>query len=125
MTSSRKLSEIAKTIRSKNAGVDKITFDVIFSDRASYDLVEQKGDAAGRPLHLRQASVEHLAREGSGKVGERYVGIVGVRDPYTIVNIDLVTAWRGSRSSSASARPAMSCISPSTAATPFSATESP
>ena len=31
--------------------------------------------------------------EGSGKVGERYVGIVGVRDPYTIANIDLVTAW--------------------------------
>ena len=31
--------------------------------------------------------------EGSGKIGERYVGIVGVRDPYTIANIDLVTAW--------------------------------
>jgi Domain of unknown function (DUF4387) len=33
------LSRLAKTIRSKNAGVDKITFDVIFPDRASYDLV--------------------------------------------------------------------------------------
>ena len=43
MTSSRKLSEIAKTIRSKNAGVDKITFDVIFSDRASYDRVCKSG----------------------------------------------------------------------------------
>ena len=32
---SRKLSEIAKTIRSKNAGVDKITFNVIFQDRAT------------------------------------------------------------------------------------------
>jgi Domain of unknown function (DUF4387) len=37
----RKLSEIAKTIRSKNAGVDKITFDVIFPDRAAYDRVRQ------------------------------------------------------------------------------------
>jgi hypothetical protein len=36
MMTSRKLSEIAKTIRSKNAGVDKITFDVIFPDRATY-----------------------------------------------------------------------------------------
>ena len=27
------LAELAKTIRSKNAGVDKITFDVIFTDR--------------------------------------------------------------------------------------------
>ena len=40
---SRKLSEIAKTIRSKNAGVDKITFDVIFPDRATYELVRESG----------------------------------------------------------------------------------
>jgi hypothetical protein len=39
----RVLSEIAKTIRSKNAGVDKITFDVIFADRADYDLVRRSG----------------------------------------------------------------------------------
>jgi hypothetical protein len=39
----RKLSEIAKTIRSKNAGVDKITFDVIFTERADYDLVRRSG----------------------------------------------------------------------------------
>ena len=36
-----KLNQIAKTIRSKNAGVDKITFDVIFPDRASYDMVRR------------------------------------------------------------------------------------
>ena len=35
----KKLVEIAKTIRSKNAGVDKITFDIIFRERADYDLV--------------------------------------------------------------------------------------
>ena len=35
------LADIAKTIRSKNAGVDKITFDVIFADRADYDLVRR------------------------------------------------------------------------------------
>ncbi len=35
----RKLHELAKTIRSKNAGVDKITFDVIFRDRDTYDAV--------------------------------------------------------------------------------------
>jgi hypothetical protein len=38
-----RLSELAKTIRSKNAGVDKITFDVIFPDRASYDRVCASG----------------------------------------------------------------------------------
>jgi hypothetical protein len=31
--------------------------------------------------------------EGAGKVGERYVGMVGVRDPYTIARIDDVIAW--------------------------------
>ena len=40
---SRKLSEVAKTIRSKNAGIDKITFDVIFAQRADYDLVRHSG----------------------------------------------------------------------------------
>ena len=39
----RKLSDIAKTIRSKNAGVDKITFDVIFPDQATYDLARDSG----------------------------------------------------------------------------------
>ncbi|MBV9861246.1 MAG: DUF4387 domain-containing protein [Alphaproteobacteria bacterium] len=38
-----RLSEIAKTIRSKNAGVDKITFDVIFSDAAAYERVRRSG----------------------------------------------------------------------------------
>ena len=31
--------------------------------------------------------------EGAGKEGERYIGIVGVRDPYTIKNIDKVIEW--------------------------------
>jgi hypothetical protein len=35
----QRLSELAKTIRSKNTGVDLITFDIIFSDRASYERV--------------------------------------------------------------------------------------
>ena len=43
MTAARKLSEIAKTIRSKKAGVDKITFDILFPDRATYDLVRDSG----------------------------------------------------------------------------------
>lgn len=39
----KKLVEIAKTIRSKNAGVDKITFDVIFRDHEAYDSVKRSG----------------------------------------------------------------------------------
>lgn len=38
-----KLHELAKTIRSKNAGVNQITFDIIFPDKASYRRVVEGG----------------------------------------------------------------------------------
>jgi hypothetical protein len=38
---SHKLHELAKTIRSKNAGVNKITFDIIFRDRENYERVKR------------------------------------------------------------------------------------
>jgi len=41
--SKKKLAELAKTIRSKNAGTDKITFDIIFREREVYDLVRRSG----------------------------------------------------------------------------------
>lgn len=50
-----KLSALAKTVRSKNAGVDKITFDVIFRDRETYELVKQSGA-------ITKASVARLYR---------------------------------------------------------------
>ena len=34
-----KLGELASTVRSKNAGVNQITFDIIFPDRASFQRV--------------------------------------------------------------------------------------
>lgn len=37
----KKLVELAKTIRSKNAGTDKITFDIIFRDKETYELVKK------------------------------------------------------------------------------------
>lgn len=38
-----KLSDLAKTIRSKNAGTDKITFDIIFREKGNYELVKKSG----------------------------------------------------------------------------------
>jgi hypothetical protein len=35
--------------------------------------------------------------EGAGKVGEQYIGIVGIRDPYSIQNIDKVIDWARSQ----------------------------
>ena len=37
------LKDLAKTIRSKNAGVNKITFDIIFRERAAYERVKRSG----------------------------------------------------------------------------------
>ncbi|MDP3386759.1 MAG: DUF4387 domain-containing protein [Eubacteriales bacterium] len=35
-----KLVDLAKTIRSKNAGTDKITFDIIFREKDNYEMVK-------------------------------------------------------------------------------------
>jgi hypothetical protein len=58
-----KLSQLAKTIRSKNAGVDKITFDVIFPDRASYDMVR-------RSRALTRDTVAQLYRIPDSRIAE-------------------------------------------------------
>lgn len=42
---------------------------------------------------FRRISKIKVKLEGAGKVGERFVGLVAVRDPYTIENIDTVIQW--------------------------------
>lgn len=39
----KKLVELAKTIRSKNAGTEKITFDIIFREKENYEMVKKSG----------------------------------------------------------------------------------
>lgn len=38
-----KLVNLAKTIRSKNAGTDRITFDIIFREKEKYEMVKKSG----------------------------------------------------------------------------------
>ncbi len=38
-----KLHDLAKTIRSKNAGPDRVTFDIIFREKEKYELVKNSG----------------------------------------------------------------------------------
>jgi hypothetical protein len=56
---------------------------------------EQYDDRTCRITGPRFVPAERLTvkLEGAGKIGERFVGMVGVRDPYTIANIDAVIAW--------------------------------
>ena len=55
--------------------------------------------------------------EGSGKVGERYVGLVGIRDPYSVANVDGMIDWaRQQVREQFGNDTGMSCITPCTAA---------
>ena len=53
-----KLVDLASTIRSKNAGVDHITFDIICSDKANFERVKKSGaltKSVGRAALSRRA----------------------------------------------------------------------
>ena len=56
---------------------------------------EQFDERTTRVTGPRYVAAEELRvkLEGAGKVGERCVGIVGIRDPYTISRIDEVISW--------------------------------
>lgn len=60
--------------------------------RCRYEQYDERTVRVTGPEYV-PAAEWRVKLEGSGKIGERYVGIVGVRDPYTIANIDLVTGW--------------------------------
>jgi len=60
--------------------------------RCRYEQYDERTVRVTGPSYAPAAELR-VKLEGSGKIGERYVGIVGVRDPYTIANIDLVTGW--------------------------------
>jgi hypothetical protein len=42
---------------------------------------------------FQRATEFRVKLEGAGKIGERYVGMVGIRDPYTIAHVDDVMGW--------------------------------
>jgi len=60
--------------------------------RCRYEQYDERTTRVTGPVFA-PASELRVKLEGAGKVGERYVGIAGVRDPYTVANIDRVIAW--------------------------------
>jgi hypothetical protein len=60
--------------------------------RCHYERYDERTVRVTGPQYVPAAELR-VKLEGAGKIGERYVGIVGVRDPYTIANIDLVISW--------------------------------
>jgi hypothetical protein len=57
-----------------------------------YEQISEKTTRVTGPKFVPAERVR-VKLEGAAKVGERYVGIAGVRDPYTIANIDAVIEW--------------------------------
>jgi Acyclic terpene utilisation family protein AtuA len=60
--------------------------------RCRYEQVDEKTTRVTGPTFVPARDLR-VKLEGAGKVGERYVGIAGVRDPYTVANIDRVIGW--------------------------------
>lgn len=58
-----------------------------------YEKYDEKTTRITGPRFVPVSGRIKVKLEGSGKVGERYIGIAGVRDPYTIANIDQVIEW--------------------------------
>ncbi|MBL8698500.1 MAG: DUF4387 domain-containing protein [Alphaproteobacteria bacterium] len=58
-----RLRDLASTIRSKNAGVDHITFDVIFRERGNYERVRDSGvlsrDKVAALFGIPEARISH------------------------------------------------------------------
>jgi len=56
-----KLSDIASTVRSKNAGVNQVTFDIIFPDRKTFQRVVDSGaitrDSIARLYNIPQSRI--------------------------------------------------------------------
>ena len=117
MMASSKLSEIAKTIRSKNAGVDKITFDVIFPDRATYDRVRESGV-------LSRASICRIFGIDTAQITDHVAFDPALAIKFTIYR-RTPSGSRATPTSSAASNTARSSTSNSKASTRTSITTSP
>ncbi|MGO4739925.1 acyclic terpene utilization AtuA family protein [Bosea sp. 2KB_26] len=57
-----------------------------------YEQLDERTTRVTGPRYI-PATDLRVKLEGSGKIGERYVGLVGIRDPYTVARVDDVIAW--------------------------------
>jgi hypothetical protein len=78
--STQTLNALAKTIRSKNAGVNKITFDIIFRDRETYEAVK-------RSRALTRASVAGLYRIPDERISDFVEYDPGLAIKFTIYRL--------------------------------------
>ena len=65
-----KLGELAATVRSKNAGVNQVTFDIIFPDRETYRRVVASGaitkESIGKLYNIPQSRISDFVTFEAG-----------------------------------------------------------
>ena len=66
---------------------------VLDMTNCKYEQYDEKTCRITGPVFKPSEGVIYVKLEGAGRVGERYIGIAGVRDPYNIQNIDRVIEW--------------------------------
>ncbi len=62
-----------------------------------YKQYDEKTCAITGPKFIPIEGKVKVKLEGAGKIGERYLGIAGIRDPYLIENVDKVVDWARSQ----------------------------
>ena len=75
-----RLYDVASTIRSKNAGVNQITFDIIFPDRKTYERVVRSGA-------ITRASIAKLYRIPESRISDFVTFEVGNAIKFTIYRL--------------------------------------
>lgn len=63
----------------------------------SYRQYDEKTCAITGPKFIPTEGQIKIKLEGAGKIGERYIGIAGIRDPYLVANVDKVIEWAKSQ----------------------------
>jgi hypothetical protein len=70
---------------------------VLDMTQCRYEQVDERTTRITGMVFLPPEGKIKVKLEGSGKIGERYLGIVGIRDGYSIQNIDQVIEWAKSQ----------------------------
>lgn len=75
-----------------NPNYEYVAGGMLDMSQCHYEQISEKTTRVTGPRFVPAERVR-VKLEGAAKVGERYVGIAGVRDPYTVANIDAVIEW--------------------------------
>lgn len=80
-----RLRDVAKLIRSKNAGAFQLTYDIMFPDRQSYDHVVASGviskQSMSRLLHVAESDIQIFNYEPANAIKVSIPRLVSSGDP--------------------------------------------